>query len=119
MSEVTVYDIRQNCILPAKHPLTERSYTISLVSSDGTNDGTNDDTGFLQGRTLSSIAVSAQNGITVDSSSNTTTYFTIQFSGGTAGNSYKVNILCTLSTTLKENITVILPVEYAKDSLND
>lgn len=93
-----------------KDPLTRRIYTINLASPDGTNDGSASDTGFLQSRTISSIAVTTPAGITLIGSSNTTLLFTLTVSGGTAGIRYEFDVLVTLSTGEFENMTIVVPV---------
>jgi hypothetical protein len=103
-------EINQLIELEQKDPLTRRIYTINLASPDGTNDGGASDTGFLQSRTISSVAVTTPSGITLVASSNTTLLFTLTISGGTADTRYEFDVLVTLSTAEVENITIIVPV---------
>jgi hypothetical protein len=93
-----------------KHPDGSRAYVINLASEDGTNDASGTDTGFLQSRTISSIAVTAPTGITLDSSTNTTKQFTLNVSGGTDGEPYEFQIDVTLSTGMIEPVIVRIPV---------
>ncbi len=102
--------INQLIEIEAKHPLARRVYTINLASADGTNDGSSSDTGFLQGRTISGIVVDTPSGVTLEASSNTTTTFTLDISGGTANTRPEFDVLVTLSTSEIENVTIILPI---------
>jgi hypothetical protein len=104
-------EINQLIELEAKHPATRRIYTINLASSSGLNDASSSDTGFLQGRTIASIAVTTPAGITLNSSSNTTKTFTLEISGGTVNTRYEFDIAVTLSTAEIENVTVVIPVK--------
>lgn len=104
-------EINQLIELETKHPATRRKYTINLASPDGTNDGGSTDTGFLQGRTITGIAVTTPAGITLVSSSNTTKLFILEISGGTTNTRYEFDVLVTLSTGEFENVTLVVPVK--------
>jgi hypothetical protein len=106
------FQITEIVAMPAKHPDGSRAYTVNLASSDGTNDASTSDTGFLQSRTISSIAVAASvpTGLTIDSSSNTTLAFTLNLSGGSQGKDYTIDVDVTLSTSFIEPVVVQIPV---------
>ena len=108
-----LYKINQLVQMEAKDPLTRRKYTVNMASVDATNDATTKDTGFLQSRTISSIVVTTPTGITLVSSSNTTTSFTLEVSGGTANSNYEFDVLVTLSTSEVENVTVSIQIRDA------
>ena len=103
-------------VMPAKHPDGTRTVTVNLADQDGTtNDASAADTGFLQGRTISSISVTTPSGITLDSSSNTTLAFSLVVSGGTAdtpeGTFYDFDVDVTLSSSDVEPVIVRIPVK--------
>lgn len=104
-------EINQLIELEAKHPATRRKYVINLASPSGLNDGSSSDTGFLQGRTISSIAVTTPAGITLVSSSTTTKLFNLEVSGGTVNTRYEFDVLVTLNTGEFENVTLVVPVK--------
>ena len=107
---MTTYRIGEVVTVDPTHPDNTRTYTVNMVSEDGTNDASSSDTGFLQSRTISSIAVTTPSGITKDSDSNTTTTFSLTVSGGTDGSDYDFTVACTLSDSDVENVVVRIPV---------
>ncbi len=102
--------INQLIQLEDKHPGARRIYTVNLASPDGTNDGSSSDIGFLQGRTITGIVVTKPSGITLENSTNDTTTFTLDISGGVAGTPYEFDTVVTLSTAEIEPVTLVLPV---------
>ena len=88
-----------------------RKYTLNLASADGTNDASTSDTGFLQSRTISSVAtITAPTGMTKNSQANDTTTITLDVSSGTSEGDYEWDITVTLSTSETQPFTVIIPV---------
>lgn len=63
------------------------------------------------GETISSVVNTAPPGLTIASSSNTTTAVTIKLSGGTAGQSYKVANRITTSAGQTDERTMIIQVD--------
>ena len=105
--------------VPAKDPNSVEPYFFVWCSKNNTNDGTTSDTGELQSATISTKAVTADTGLTVDSSSlasvtvagvnySINTVVTVWLSGGTNNTDYEV--LCRITTsdsrTLDKTMTV-------------
>lgn len=107
-------------IAPAKDPNSVEPYFFVWCDlKNGTN--TNGDDGELQGATISTETVSADTGLTVDSSSLAAvtikgtsyainTVVTVWLSGGTDGTDY--NVLCRITTSDSRTLdkTMVVPV---------
>ena len=105
--------------VPAKDPNAVEPYFFVWCSKTNQNDGATTDTGELQSATISTKAVTADTGLTVDSSSlasvtvaginySINTVVTVWLSGGTNNTDYEV--LCRITTsdnrTLDKTMTV-------------
>lgn len=106
---------------PEKDPNSVEPYFFVWCDKDGTNDGSASDDGELQGATIITKTITADSGITVDSSSLAAvtirgvsyainTVVTVTLSGGTDGTNY--NILCRITTSDSRTLdkTMIVPV---------
>ena len=92
-----------------KHPSDVDTFYFIFCDDDGTNDGSTSDDGLLQGATISSLdSVTADTGLTVDSTSTATvtiqgTVYAVNtvahatLSGGTDGETYNVTAAITTS----------------------
>lgn len=81
-----------------KDPQSTLDYEIDWANG-GANDGSATDYGWLQGDTIKTSTWAATTGITVVSSSMTTTKTIVWLSGGTAGSSYEVTNTITTNNT--------------------
>lgn len=109
-------------VMTPKDPNSVEPYFVVWCSKDGTNDGTASDTGELQGATISTVTTTFPSGIT-EVSNNTNavsingvsyavnTVVTLNTSGGTAGQSYSVNVRITTSDGRTLDKTIIIPVQ--------
>lgn len=69
------------------------------TKTSGLNDGSSSDTGWLQGRTIASVAaITAPTGMTNNTDSNTTTTITIDMTAGAAVGDFEWDVVVTLST---------------------
>jgi hypothetical protein len=91
-----------------KDPVDEKDFVFDFRPlTNGTPGGTSD---FLQaGETISTATVTADPGLTIDSSSNTTSTVTFWTSGGTEDASYTV--FCTITTNQSRTIRRSIEVE--------
>ena len=106
-------DIKPNLLIEFE-PMNKADRTIYVINgatkTSGLNDGSVSDTGWLQSRTISSVAtITAPSGMTKNSQSNTTTTITIDVTSTVVGY-YEWDIAATLSTGEIKNLTVIIPV---------
>lgn len=109
-------------LVPDKDPQNIEPYFFVFCSKDGTNTGSTPDTGDLQGATISSItSVTAQSGLTVDSSNKNAvtvagvnygvnTVVTAWYSGGVDGQSYEVECKVVTSDQRTLTKTMLVPV---------
>lgn len=106
---------------PPKDPNSVEPYFFVWCDRDGTNSGAAADDGELQGATISTKTVTADTGLTVDTSSLAAvtirgvsyainTVVTVWLSGGTDGTDY--NVLCRITTSDSRTLdkTMIVPV---------
>ena len=106
---------------PAKDPDAVENYYFVWCDETGLNDGSKSDNGELQGATISTIAVSADTGLTAGTSTKPAvtihgvsyvinTVVTCPLSGGTAGESYNVRCRITTSDGRTLDQTMSVPV---------
>lgn len=93
--------------------LSDRTiFTINgATASSGLNDGSASDTGWLRGRTISSVGtITAPTGMTKNSQSYTTKTISLDVTSSTTTGDFEWDIQVTLSTSEIKNLTVIIPV---------
>lgn len=83
----------------------------AATATSGLNDGSASDTGWLQGRTIASVAaIVAPTGMTLNSQDNTTKTITIDVSSSSTESRFEWDISVTLNTGEIQPLTVIIPV---------
>ncbi len=97
---------------PPKDPDDVLDYTFDFAA-DTNNTGDSDWLDTANSETISSYAITAQSGITVDSDSRTdsNTSVTVWLSGGTAGSTYTVACKIVTSASRTKEVTGIVEVQ--------
>jgi hypothetical protein len=86
-------------------------YTVRSNTPDAVLDYTMDWSEWLDGDTIASSIWTAESGITINSSSNTTTVATVWLSGGTAGESYRVTNQITTAAARTDDRSLFITVK--------
>lgn len=98
-------------VFTKQHGDTE-DFSVNYADRTGLNDGSQYDMGYLQGRTIESLSVTGESGLTVDNFliDQGKKRVTVWVSGGTSGNVYDVTITITtnLNNVRVDNVKVVV-----------